>query len=179
MSNNDEQVYAAPESELMDENTMQIDESDLATRGTRLGAAALDLLILILFFIPGVVLYFVMGDGFENADYANTNQMQLMIDIYLYSGVFLLAYVVINGILLYKHGQTMAKRLLKIKIVRTDGDRVGFARMLGLRIVLIQVLYQIPVLGFLFMIVNLLFIFREDHRCIHDLIADTKVIDTP
>ena len=178
MSNNDEQVYVTTESQFVDKGNMVSEPSDLATRGTRLGAAALDLLILVLFFIPGVVLFFVMGDGFENADnLANADQTQLMIDIYLHSAVFLLAYIVINGVLLYKYGQTMAKRLLNIKIVRTNGDRIGFGRLLGLRIILIQVICQVPLIGFLFMIINVLFIFREDHRCIHDLITDTKVID--
>lgn len=41
----------------------------------------------------------------------------------------------------------------------------------------IQVLYQIPVAGSIFSLVDVLFIFREDHKCIHDLIADTIVID--
>lgn len=173
MSNNDEHVYAAPEAELMDENSLHLDNTDLASRGNRLGAAVLDIFIMILFFIPGVILFAVM-DGDFNAD----DSTQLMIDIYLYSGIFLIIYLIINGVLLYKYGQTIAKRLLNIKIVRTDSSRVGFGRMLGLRIVVIQLLYQIPVAGSLFALVNVLFIFREDQRCIHDLIADTKVINS-
>ncbi len=31
-------------------------------------------------------------------------------------------------------------------------------------------------LGSILMLTNVLFIFRSDRRCIHDLIADTKVV---
>ena len=36
---------------------------------------------------------------------------------------------------------------------------------------------MIPVLGPLFSLVNVCFIFREDRRCIHDLIAGTQVVN--
>ncbi|MGK0370472.1 MAG: putative RDD family membrane protein YckC [Glaciecola sp.] len=173
MSNNDEQVYSAPESVLVDESNTLMGDDNLASRGSRLGATILDVFIMVLFFIPGIVIMALMGGNFSGDD-----ATQMTMDIYLYSGVFLLAYFIINGVLLYKYGQTMAKRLLKIKIVRTDGTRTAFGRMLGLRIVLIQVLTQIPIIGALFALVNVLFIFREDQRCVHDLIADTKVINT-
>jgi uncharacterized RDD family membrane protein YckC len=173
MSNNDEQVNIALQSEQHDEINMLSDSAELASRGTRLGAAFLDTFILVLFFIPGLVIFSLMGGDFSNPD-----QAQLMKNIYTYCALFIIIYMVINGVLLYKYGQTIAKRLLNIKIVRTDGERIGFKRLLGLRIVLIQLLYQVPVVGFLFMIVNVLFIFREDQRCIHDLIANTKVVST-
>lgn len=173
MSNNDEQVYAAPKAELQDEHNMVLaPDIDLAARGTRLGAAILDFVIAILFFIPGVLLMYMMGGDFSGED-----ETQMIVDIYMYSAVFLLIFFVINGVMLYKHGQTIAKRLLNIRIVRADGSRVGAGRMFGLRIVLIQLLYQVPLVGFVFMLVNILFIFREDQRCVHDLIADTKVIE--
>jgi uncharacterized RDD family membrane protein YckC len=37
-------------------------------------------------------------------------------------------------------------------------------------------LESIPLLGGLFSLVNVCFIFRDDRRCIHDLIADTIVV---
>jgi uncharacterized RDD family membrane protein YckC len=172
MSNNDEQVCTAAESVFGDENTMLLENSTLASRGIRLGAAVLDMFIMILFILPGIAIMVMMGGDFSGLDSA-----QITTEIYLYSGVFLPAYFIVNGVLLYKYGQTMAKRLLKIKIVRNDGTRTSFGRMLGLRIVLIQVISQIPYIGILFALVNVLFIFREDQRCVHDLIADTKVID--
>ena len=173
MSNNEEQVYAAPESELQDENTADENLSQLAGRGTRLGAVILDTLITAFFALgPGMILMYLMGKSFDFAD-----ETAITLNIYLYSIPFLLVVFGINCVLLYKHSQTIGKRLLKIKIVRSDGSRIAFGRLLGLRIILIQLIYQIPVAGSLFSLVDALFIFREDHKCIHDLIADTIVIN--
>ena len=49
-------------------------------------------------------------------------------------------------------------------------------RLLGLRIILMWMLESIPFLGPLFSLVNVCFIFRDDRRCIHDLMADTVVV---
>jgi uncharacterized RDD family membrane protein YckC len=35
---------------------------------------------------------------------------------------------------------------------------------------------QIPLVGLLFWLVDSCFIFREDQRCLHDLVAGTRVI---
>lgn len=77
---------------------------------------------------------------------------------------------------LYRYGQTIGKRIVKIKIVRSDGDRASLGRILGLRIILVTILESIPFLGGLFSLVNICFIFRDDRRCIHDLMADTVVV---
>lgn len=173
MSENQEQVYAAPESELQDETTTDGEYGNLAGRGTRLGAAILDTLIIVIFgVLPGVALMYMMGGDFTAAD-----DTGVTLNIYLYSAPFFLILMGVNLYLLYKYSQSIAKRLLKIKIVRSDGSRIKFGRLLGLRIILIQVLYQIPIIGSLFSLVDALFIFRQDHKCIHDLIADTIVID--
>jgi uncharacterized RDD family membrane protein YckC len=173
MSNNEEQVYAAPEADLQDENTVNEQFGNLAGRGTRLGAVMLDTLITVVFaIVPGMILLYLMEGGINVED-----ESAFTLNIYLYALPFLLILFVIQGVLLYKYSQTIGKRLLKIKIVRTDGSRIAFGRLLGLRIILIQVLYQIPVAGGIFSLVDALFIFREDHKCIHDLIADTIVID--
>jgi len=172
MSNNEEQVYAAPEADLHDNNNEGASIDHLAGRGTRLGAVILDTLILIIFALgPGMILMYLMGS------FSVEDEAALTLNIYLYSSPFLLIFFAINCVLLYKYGQTIAKRLLKIKIVRSDGTRIAFGRLLGLRIILVQLLYQIPIAGSIFSLVDALFIFREDRKCIHDLIADTKVVD--
>ena len=80
------------------------------------------------------------------------------------------------GQVLRQHGQSVGKRLLGIKIVRTDGARAGLGRIFSLRILVPNVIYMVPILGALFALVDALFIFRDDRRCIHDLMADTQVI---
>jgi uncharacterized RDD family membrane protein YckC len=70
----------------------------------------------------------------------------------------------------------VGKRLLNIRIVRTDGRRAGFARLLFIRGGVTMVLYMIPLLGSLVALVDMLMIFRASRRCLHDVIADTVVV---
>jgi hypothetical protein len=40
-----------------------------------------------------------------------------------------------------------------------------------------SVIGNLPCIGFFYALADILFIFRDDRRCIHDLIASTTVID--
>lgn len=79
-----------------------------------------------------------------------------------------------NGIWLAKHGQTIAKRMLGIRIVcYPSGLPAGAAKAFWLRAVVNFIINNvIPLYG----IVDACFIFREDKRCLHDLIAETTVV---
>ena len=79
--------------------------------------------------------------------------------------------------MLSMRGQTIGKRLLGIRIVRFgDGSNPGFVRAWLLRSLVVGLIGTLPMVGNVFMIVNYAFIFRADRRCLHDLIADTKVV---
>jgi uncharacterized RDD family membrane protein YckC len=74
-------------------------------------------------------------------------------------------------------GQTVGKRLLGIRIVRVEDDaNPGFAHTVLLRSVIPVILRAIPVFGLGFWLVDVACIFRTDKRCLHDLIAGTKVV---
>ena len=49
-------------------------------------------------------------------------------------------------------------------------------KLLGLRYVLVMLVQAIPMIGQLLGLIDALFIFRGDRRCVHDLIAGTKVV---
>jgi uncharacterized RDD family membrane protein YckC len=67
--------------------------------------------------------------------------------------------------------------LLGIKIVHTDGSKIPLARILGLRWLPIAVLGFLPYfVGQIIPVIDVLFIFRESRKCLHDEIADTIVI---
>ncbi|WP_395339467.1 RDD family protein [Ningiella sp. W23] len=171
-----ENIYAAPEADLQ-----VLYEYDsklvLADRLKRLGAVVLDtLIIIVLAGIGGLIMALYSGLFSDSPNSADLSQSKVPFMIAI---VMSTIYFLINGQLLYRYGQTIGKRFLKIKIVRRDGSRASFRRLLSLRIVLIQLLYQVPLAGSVFSLVNALFIFREDRRCIHDMIADTIVIDAP
>lgn len=76
--------------------------------------------------------------------------------------------------LLLTTGQSLGKRMLGIKVVRTDGSPVDLGRLLFLRNVL-PAFINLPTCG-LFSLVNALVILTAERRCLHDHIADTVVI---
>ena len=93
------------------------------------------------------------------------------VGVLIFLGVF-----IVNLKFLNDSGQTIGKRLLHIKIVRSTGERATLGRVFGMRILLVGVMGSVPVLGSIFSLVDVCLIFREDRRCVHDLIADTVVV---
>jgi uncharacterized RDD family membrane protein YckC len=79
-----------------------------------------------------------------------------------------------NVVLLTKQGQTIAKKWLGIRIVtHPDGQNPGFVKAFLLRSFVNAIIAQVvPLYG----IVDVCFIFREDQRCLHDLIGETVVV---
>jgi uncharacterized RDD family membrane protein YckC len=69
--------------------------------------------------------------------------------------------------------QSIGKRLLKIRVARTDGSRVSVFRILILRNAVPQAL---GAMCNLFMLADAVFIFGDARRCAHDYIADTIVV---
>ena len=142
---------------------------ELAGRGTRFGAAFLDGLI------QGGVYYALAFTLFRSL----IPNMQTGASVAGLAGQFVVSIVimlVLQGYLLATQGQTIGKKLLGIRIVRSDGGKVDPARVIGLRYVLIWALAVIPVVGWIFALVDALMIFRDSRKCLHDNIADTIVI---
>jgi uncharacterized RDD family membrane protein YckC len=80
--------------------------------------------------------------------------------------------------MLSTRGQTIGKRLLGVRIVgHVDEANPGFLRAVALRAVVPGLIGMIPGVGFVFSLIDVCFIFREDRRCVHDFIAGTKVIE--
>lgn len=161
--------YQAPTAHVDDIN--EIEDYELAGRGTRLGAVIVDSLIFMLPLLLVLIPTFLLAgqakvDGFGAG---------AIIAIALGSLGFLALFVV-NLVMLYRTGQTIGKRLLNVKIVRTDGSRAGLRRIFFLRMLVPGLIGNIPFVGFLFSLVDPLLIFQESRRCVHDLIADTIVV---
>lgn len=140
----------------------------LATRMQRLAAALLDDFIALLTLLP------VMGyyDLFSYIDQGKAIPMQMIININIYAFAM---FLIIHGFLLYNYGQTIGKRVMGIAISTMDFNVPDFNRLIALRYVPFRVAGLIPGLNVL-PIINVLFIFREDRRCLHDLLAGTQVI---
>ena len=79
--------------------------------------------------------------------------------------------------LLTTRGQTLGKIALGLRIVRTkDGRNGGFVTNVLLRVGVGALIGMIPYLGVFYTVADILFIFRGDRRCLHDLIAGTRVV---
>ena len=80
-------------------------------------------------------------------------------------------------VLLTSQGQTLGKKIMGIRIVRwEDGGNPGFVGAFLMRAFVPGLIYAVPLLGFLFWLTDCSYIFRDDRRCIHDLMAGTKVV---
>ena len=78
----------------------------------------------------------------------------------------------LNFLYVMRNGQSIAKKILGIKVVRSDGSPASLARIFWLRNVVNWFVSIIP----LYFVIDGLFIFGESRQCVHDKIADTIVI---
>ena len=85
-------------------------------------------------------------------------------------------FAALNGYLLAKRGQTIAKRLFGLRIIRVDGGAVKAGRIIILRYGIPMLIYAVPYLGPVFGLVDALYIFNPQRQCLHDVLADTRVI---
>jgi uncharacterized RDD family membrane protein YckC len=77
---------------------------------------------------------------------------------------------------LHAYGGTLAKKIMGLRIVRSDGTRAGFARLFFLRGGAALLPLMIPFLNLVWWLLDPLLIFRESRQCLHDQIADTIVV---
>ena len=157
--------YLPPESDLVVEPT---EGAPLASRAQRFGGALIDglLSIALVFAITWATdTWELLAAGPAVANYA--------FSFVLGMGVFLL----LQGALLKTRGQTVGKVLIGTRIVSQKDERIlPLSRILLLRYVPFSLLSGIPLIGSLTGFIDAVFIFREDHLCLHDHLARTKVI---
>lgn len=156
------------------------EEKPLAARSVRLVAALIDGFLSMLFMLPGLVMIaveaFQKGTSLEDIEHLNLSSYGAGFTVLTIS-IFILA--VIQMWLLTATGQTVGKKLMGIRVVRLgDESNPGFVRVVLLRTFVPGLIGSLPFgIGILFTLVDICFIFRSDRRCLHDLIADTKVVE--
>jgi uncharacterized RDD family membrane protein YckC len=144
------------------------EQTILASRDTRLLGALVDGLIFILFLQP-LLHSFVKSIYFQ--------------DISIFQRIILpsasiLTFITINAYLIHKNGQTIAKRALGIKIVDYRSNTIANVfKIFFLRYGSLVLLSLVPVIGKFLGLINPLCIFGKEKRCLHDLIAGTKVVN--
>jgi uncharacterized RDD family membrane protein YckC len=138
---------------------------ELAERLTRLWAALIDRLII----VPVGVGAAILIPGLRHS-----SSLGLVVASCVLA---LLALVAAQIWLLTAHGQTIGKRIMGLRIVKvSDMTNGGFVTNVLLRGLLSLAITAVPFVGGLYALADVLFIFREDRRCLHDLIAGTCVI---
>ena len=150
----------------------------LAGRGDRLIAVILDTLLFSVIVVPlSLFAGFSINDFlFYEIDGFGLDSIRPM----LAGGTASLLVTGLQIFLLARDGQTVGKRLMGIRIASYASDQhPGFVRIVGLRMFIPAVITAIPCVGWLFSALNILFIFGSQKRCLHDLMAGTKVIHGP
>ena len=163
--------YAAPAS-----NVLRVPGAvaalELADRGTRLGAALLEGLIFAIAFSPAFIVVADKDPASGQTLEAEANPLFPIIGLLLVLGL-----AIYQLVLLATRGQSIGKRIVGVRIVtHPDGANPGGVKTILLRGMVPGIIGAIPILGLIFSLVNICFIFREDRRCIHDLIAGTQVV---
>ena len=172
---NQENPYETPLSELTEKTQ---DELVLASRWERLGAAIVDTILAFVMVIPFMYLGFASVDEPQYA-----SQYEWLFDESLTGAVVTTAYtfvafLLLHGVLLARYGQTIGKKIVGIKVVDfKTGQLLSFNRIVGLRYLPLWIAQSIPIGGGILWLINALFIFAADKRCIHDHIAGTKVVN--
>ncbi len=182
--------YSAPASELGPGPAPDAQGPALAGRRTRLTAVSIDGLIISVPLLPALVMgmYQVMRLAAQvdvllaEDPWSALSQLEAQIPVRslgLVAGAGLLvalAIAVYQWVLISRTGQTLGKKATGIRIEKLDGSRVGFASGVVLRNWVPKLTAVDPRLGLLLQLVDCLFIYRQDQRCLHDRLAGTRVV---
>jgi len=149
----------------------------LASLGARLGAHCLDTLTLFLGLLPSLVAFAMIAAQASTATGEPAAPEDIPAEAIGAIALTVLIWLALAGYNIYllaTVGQTLGKKWMQIRIVtHPQGENPGFAKSFLLRSFVNCLIGQfVP----LYAIIDICFIFREDRRCLHDLIAETTVV---
>ena len=154
--------------------------SNLAARGSRFSATGIDLAIC--FALTQLLVPFAK-QMLESIRPAHQGIMQTIL---LHLMVIAVAYLVVNGYLLATRGQSIGKWLFGIQIVDATTDEliplrtIATQRVIPVFLALAAATIVMPrFIGLLWLLIliDLVPIFGQEQRCIHDMLARSKVIN--
>src|ERR1700722_12505116 len=142
-----------------------------ADRGTRLGATMLDgIIFAVMVYAP--IMMAAMAEGAERSAAGRGTAGAILVVFIVLALVGFIAWCWLTIKYVKRNGQSIAKKLLAVKVVRTDGSAVSLGRVFWLRNIVNGLISIVPLYGF----VDALFIFGESRQCLHDKLADTVVV---
>lgn len=137
-----------------------VDDAPVASRGRRFAGA----------FVDGIA-YAIGGAPLLLDDAMAMSDVAMVVGIL---GFLVVGFI--QCVMITSSGQSIGKKLLGMRIVRLDGSPCGFVHGVALRAWLFGMLTMIPYVGNMLSLVDALAIFGAERRCIHDLLAGTKVV---
>jgi len=152
--------FVPPQSNVPEDEPDKAKPYVLADRMKRLGAVLLDSA----FIGAPVIIISLIGAATE---------IEALSLLAILGGIAALAY---QAYLISTRGQSVGKIVARLRIEKLDGQPPGFVYGFLLRSLVPSVVAGIPLVGILFGIINALFVFRDDRRCIHDHLAGTRVV---
>jgi uncharacterized RDD family membrane protein YckC len=162
--------YSPPKTQSL--TTQEEISGEPATRMQRLLAAMVDGLLQTAIMFPVAYFSGMFDQIMDNASGKQAAPWSMYANLIV---VGVLIFWLLHGYLLATQGQTIGKKLLKIRIVGLDDGKVSLGKLLFLRQLPMQVLSAIPLVNYLGLI-DILFIFGRSRRCVHDRLAGTKVV---
>ena len=163
--------YAPPQAVVADVVDPRL-ENTPAERGTRLAAAILDSIIFGAMVGAPIFAGLIVSGATSTGPDARPSVNAAMLAALGIAAIGFITWCWLTILFVLRNGQSIAKKLLHIKVVRSDGSPVGLGRIFWLRNVVNTALRLIPFYG----LVDPLFIFGERRQCLHDKIADTIVV---
>ena len=143
--------------------------AELAGRSERLAAVLIDAVIGSILGLA--VLAFSGGLEILLRDKALPPRQLLLESLCSWTG-----FLAVNCYFLIKNGQTIGKYLLGVRIADLNGDIPALWRIIFLRYLPTAVLGLLGFFGGVVSTLDSLMIFRRSRRCLHDLIAGTRVL---
>lgn len=159
-----ENPYKPPETDVNSGVRAPEDRFVPASRWSRLMARGLDGLFDVACVAPGAMIVLASNGASSSVNTAS-----------LVSLFALLGLQILQWSLLASTGQTLGKRLRRIRIIKIDGSQAGFGAGVVLRswlmMIFVALMIGIPVAA-----VDPFFILGGERRCLHDYIAGTRVV---
>ena len=160
----------------------------LATSASRLAAKILDLFFFLAMIVLGLMLASFFGEmSFRDMYFwlieLQTNEIStsksinsspegfqiLLIVLSFFSVIF------IQARLLVRDGQTIGKKIIGIKIINAFNlGKVKLINIIFIRWIFFEILSVLP-FGTIIVLADVVFIFRKDRRCLHDMLSGTVV----
>ena len=195
-------IAAAPENPFSQDSNASITKNVQVTKKSELAsipARVLAKIIDVLLWIPATFILTAFFSSNEQIKFGQLNEkimtlalsgsqdMQLLTQLqteltamipsiaWISAGLYLLIMLVIQGFLLAKSGQSIGKKITKIKIVDAETDvKVSLMRSFTLRsiVLILPTLYFIP----LFTLLDSAFALGKKRQTLHDKLAKTKVV---